>query len=87
MIKPRILADLSAAKILGVTAVASGAGGQSLAILDNYRLPRKNDSYHLVIWNGQLWGERFQTSAFQRRRIVGRADRGSLGGKEVISSG
>ena len=31
----------------------------SLATCDNYYLTRKNDSYQLVIWNGQVWGERF----------------------------
>ena len=56
-------------------------------MIDNYHLPVKNASLHIVIWHGHLWGERFQVSAFQRRRIVGRADRGSLGGKEAISSG
>jgi hypothetical protein len=32
------------------------------AACDNYHLTRKNDSYHLVIWNGHLWGGRFQVS-------------------------
>jgi hypothetical protein len=58
-----------------------------LAMFDSYHLPRENASFRFVILRGQLWGERFQVSAFQRRRIVGRADRGSLGGKEAISSG
>jgi hypothetical protein len=34
-----------------------------LATCDNYHLTRKNASYHLVIWNGQLWGGRFLESA------------------------
>jgi hypothetical protein len=58
-----------------------------LATFDNYRLPRENASFHFVIWNGQLWGERFSVSAFQRKRIIGREGRRPSGRKEVICSG
>jgi len=44
---------------------------RSLAILDNYHLPRKNASYHLVILRGHLWGERFQMAVIGERQFYG----------------
>jgi hypothetical protein len=29
-------------------------------MIDNYHLPRKNATYHLVIWHGHLWGGKSQ---------------------------
>jgi hypothetical protein len=43
----------------------------SLATFDNYRLPRKNDSYHLVILHGHLWGGRFQMVVIRKGRVTG----------------
>jgi hypothetical protein len=37
-------------------AICACPNSRSLATFDNYLLPRKNDSYQLVIWNRQLWG-------------------------------
>ena len=42
-----------------------------LATSDNYHLPRKNASYRFVIWNGQLWGERFQMAVIGERLGTG----------------
>ena len=31
-----------------------------LAMIDNYHLPVKNASFHIVIWRGHLWGDDFR---------------------------
>jgi hypothetical protein len=60
--------------------------GDYLATCDNDHLTRKNAGYHLVIWNGQLWRERFQVSGFERRGIIGREGRKPSSRKEAICS-
>ena len=44
---------------------------KSLAMIDNYHLPRKNTSYRLVIWHGHLWGGIFQMSVVGERQVAG----------------
>jgi len=46
------------------------ADSTSLATCNNYRLNRKNDSYHLVIWHGQLWGNDFRCSRLKKARLA-----------------
>jgi hypothetical protein len=58
-----------------------------LAMFDNYRLPRENASYHLVIWNGHLWGERFQMWVTGERRVSGGNGRNPSGRKVLIFYG
>jgi hypothetical protein len=41
------------------------AHATSLATCDNYHFTRENDSYQLVIWNGQLRGEDFWCPSFK----------------------
>jgi len=42
-----------------------------LAMFDNYHLPQKNASYHLVILHGHLWGGRFQMAVVGERQVTG----------------
>ena len=42
-----------------------------LASFDNYHLPGKNASYHLVILRGHLWGGRFQMPVIGERQFNG----------------
>jgi len=39
-------------------------------MIDNYHLPRKNASYHIVILHGHLWGGRFQVAVIWERRVT-----------------
>ena len=41
-------------------------GSNYLATCDNYHLTRKDDSYHLIILRGHLWGGRFKMAARER---------------------
>ena len=61
--------------------------GDYLATCDNYHLTRKNDSYQLVIWNGHLWGERFQTAAMGECQGTDGNGRDPLGSKGWRCSG
>ena len=42
-----------------------------LATFDNYRLPCKNASYHLVILCGHLWGGKFQVALIEKPQVTG----------------
>ena len=46
-------------------------GSDYLAMIDNYHLTRKNATFRFVIWNGQLWGERFQMAVIGERLGTG----------------
>jgi len=43
---------------------------RSLAIFDNYHLPRKNARFDFIIWHGHLWGGRFQMSGVGERQVT-----------------
>jgi len=53
-------------------------------MINNYHLPRKNASYHLVIWNGHLWGVGFQMAGVGERQISGGNGRGPSGQEGLI---
>jgi hypothetical protein len=38
-------------------------------MIDNYHLPRKNSSFHLIILHGHLWGGRFQMAGVGERVV------------------
>jgi hypothetical protein len=48
-----------------------GTRGHQPAIGDNYHHPRENASYHLVILQCHLWGEKSQMPAIGGRQITG----------------
>ena len=50
---------------------------RSLAICDNYHLPRKNASYRFIILHRHLWGGRFQMSGVGERQVTGENGRES----------
>jgi hypothetical protein len=54
----------------------------SLAMIDNYRLSRKNASFRFIILHGHLWGGRFQMSVIGGRQVTGWIGRG-LPGQEA----
>jgi len=43
---------------------------RSLAMFNNYHLPRKNASYHLIILRGHVWGGKFQMAAMGERQVT-----------------
>ena len=38
-------------------------------MIDNYHLPRKNSSFHLIILHGHLWGGRFEMAGVGERVV------------------
>jgi len=54
----------------------------SLAILDNYHLPRKNASFRFVILHGHLWGGKVQMLGIAERQVTGGGGRILQGQKD-----
>jgi hypothetical protein len=47
-----------------------------LAMINNYRLSRKNATFRFVILHGHLWGGRFQMAVIGGRQVTGWIGRG-----------
>jgi len=56
----------------------------SLATIATYHLPRKNDSFDIIIWHGHLWGGRFQMAVIGERQGAGGNGRGPSGQEGLI---